>query len=341
MIAPAAPKTLHMVILGAGSVGCYLGGLLMKGGAQLSFIGRERYRAQIAEHGLTLTHFEREPLNFTSVDFRTNYEVLKDADIILCCTKSQDTAEAARAIAKHARPDVQIISFQNGIRNPEVLRESVPNADIVPAIVPFNITPSGPGAFHCGVTGALIVGGNAASALLTAFTAAGQPIIAKTDILAAQWAKMIVNLNNALNTLSGGTLRDGLMQRDYRLALALLVEEALSVAKANGVTPSTFNGRKPEQLLKTLRLPNVIYKLVMQLIVKIDAKARSSMLDDLEAGRISEIDYLQGEIVRHAKMAGVSAPHNARVLELTEAAFAAGVSPNMTGREILEALRAE
>jgi len=189
------------------------------------------------------------------------------------------------------------------------------------------------------VTGALITGENVAPAVLMAFKAAEQPIMAKPDILASQWAKMIVNLNNALNTLSGGTLQHGLLQRDYRLALALLVEEALSVAKANGVTPSTFNGRKPEQLLKTLRLPNFIYKILMQLIVKIDAKARSSMLDDLEAGRISEIDYLQGEIVRHAKKIGQSAPCNARILELTQAAFAAKTSPKMTGREILKALK--
>jgi len=335
----AAPaKSPHMVIFGAGSVGCYLGGLLMQGGATVSFIGRERYAAQIAEHGLTLTHFERAPLSLTAVDFQTAYDPLSTADIILCCTKSQDTAEAARAIAAHARSDVQVISFQNGIRNPSLLAATLPDANIVPAIVPFNITPSGPGTFHCGVTGALIVGGNASPALLEAFEAAGQPIKADPDILAAQWAKMIVNLNNALNTLSGGTLREGLMQRDYRRALALLVEEALRVAQANGVMPSTFNGRKPKQLLKTLRLPNVIYKIVMQLIVKIDARARSSMLDDLEAGRVSEIDYLQGEIVRHAEMAGTHAPHNARILELTQAAFAAGASPKLTGNDILAKL---
>lgn len=338
MNTPRDVKPPLMVVLGAGSVGCYLGGLLVKGGARVSFIGRDKYAAQIAAHGLMLTHFEREPLTLPRIDFRTDYEGLRGADIILCCTKSQDTEDAAKAIAAYARDTVQVISFQNGIRNPELLQSCLPKADIVPAIVPFNITPSGPGRFHCGVTGALIVGRNIHPAVVKAFIIAGQPLKAEPDILAAQWAKMIVNLNNALNALSGKTLRECLLQRDYRLALALVVEEALSVAKANGITPSTFNGRKAEQLIKTLRLPNFMYKIVMQLIVKIDAKARSSMLDDLEAGRMSEIDYLQGEIVRHANMAGIAAPYNARILKLTQSAFAAGVSPHMSGEDILKAL---
>ena len=73
-------------------------------------------------------------------------------------------------------------------------------------------------------------------------------------------------------------------------------------------------------------------------MIKIDAAARSSMLDDLEAGRDPEIDYLQGEIVRLAKKHGRTAPINARMIEAVHAAFAAGASPKMTGKEIREML---
>lgn len=329
----------HFVVLGAGSIGCYLGGLLADSGANVTFIGRARYQAAIKESGLTLTHFFRDPIHLEAVDFQTDNESLKTADVILLCVKSQDTEDSAKLIKKFARPDVQVISFQNGIRNPETLRDVLPKAQIIPAIVPFNVTPTGPGAFHCGTDGALIVGAGVDQRLLSGFEVAGQGIKTDPDILSAQWAKMIVNLNNALNALSGGTLMEGLMQRDYRRALALVINEALQVARANGVTPSTFNGRKPAQLLKTLGLPNFLYKIIMQRIVKIDAKARSSMLDDLEAGRVSEIDYLQGEIVRHAKKAGRAAPFNSKILSLTQAAFAQKKSPRLTGTEILESLK--
>ena len=80
------------------------------------------------------------------------------------------------------------------------------------------------------------------------------------------------------------------------------------------------------------------YRLVMQAIVKIDAKARSSMLDDLEAGRVPEIAYLQGEIVKRAEQLGLSSPHNAAILMAVEQAFAKGESPRLSGSEILALL---
>ena len=149
---------------------------------------------------------------------------------------------------------------------------------------------------------------------------------------------MIVNLNNGLNILSGGSLRDGLFQRDYRRALGKCVEEALHIAKANGVEVGHFNGRSPNALLKILALPNLAYRLVMQAIVKIDAKARSSMLDDLEAGRAPEIAYLQGEIVERAEQVGLSAPYNAAILNAVEQAFNKGQSPRLSGSAILSLL---
>lgn len=331
---------MKIAVLGAGSIGCYLGGLLMAGKADVTLIGRERLAAQIAQHGLTLTHFDRPPLTFSPLDFRTGYDSLRAANIILLCTKSQDTAEAGALIAQYARPGVQVISFQNGIRNPQTLQDILPDASIVPGIVPFNVTSAGPGVFHCGTAGNLAVGPGIDPAVLAAFQAAGHPVHVDPDIVAAQWAKMIVNLNNALNALSGGTLRDGLAQRDYRRALALCVEEGVAVALANGIEPSSFNGRTPAQLLKTLRFPDWLYGLVMQLVVKIDGKARSSMLDDLEGGRISEVEYIQGEIVARAAKAKVPAPYNAKILQITRDAFAAGRSPNMTGAQIYAALPA-
>jgi 2-dehydropantoate 2-reductase len=167
----------------------------------------------------------------------------------------------------------------------------------------------------------------------------GHGVRQSKNILGDQWAKMIVNLNNGLNTLTGRPLRAGLVQRDYRRALALCVEEALHVAKANGVEVGQFNGRPPTALMKILRLPDFAYRIVMQLIVKIDAKARSSMLDDLEAGRESEIAYLQGEIVDRAAKAGLSAPHNAAILSAVMDTFEAKHSPQLSGTEILSLLK--
>ena len=327
-----------IVILGAGSIGCWIGGHLIAGGANVVFIGREKYAAQIAKRGLHLTHFERGSLHCEEVDFQTDEAALKGADIVALCVKSQDTERATLQILKYA-PDAAVISFQNGIRNPETLRAVLPPENIIPAVVPFNVTPTGEGRFHCGTAGDLLVDSyGALEPIFTTLERSGQGVRLSTNVIGDQWAKMIVNLNNGLNTLTGGTLRAGLSQRDYRRVLAICVEESLEVAQQCGVSVGTFNGRSPMALLKTLRLPDFAYRLVMNLVVKIDTKARSSMLDDLEAGRVSEVDYLQGEIVKQAQNLGIEAPHNEAILKAVHQAFLDGESPKMTGVELVALL---
>ena len=326
------------VILGAGSIGCWLGGHLIASGAEVTLIGRDRFASEIAENGLHLTHFERPPIHCDRVDFQTRATAMQGADFIALCVKSQDTETAAQEILQFA-PAAKVISFQNGIRNAESLREVLPPENIIAAIVPFNVTPTTPGGFHCGTAGALLIENTSSAApFISALESGGQPVRLSDDILGDQWAKMIVNLNNGLNTLTGGTLREGLLQRDYRRALAACVEEALEIAEKNNVAVGQFNGRSPAALIKTLRLPDVAYRVIMQTIVKIDAKARSSMLDDLEAGRACEIEYLQGEIVKQAKRVSFAAPNNAAILDAVEAAFAKGKSPELSGAEIYELL---
>jgi 2-dehydropantoate 2-reductase len=146
-------------------------------------------------------------------------------------------------------------------------------------------------------------------------------------------------LNNALNTLSGSTLRNGFLQRDYRLAFATLIGEGLSVAKAKGIKMGKFNGRSPTLLKMILKLPDHIYQILMDRLVKIDAKARSSMLDDLEAGRTSEIEYLQGEIVRQGTALNVDISANSNVLKAVKKAFRFGTSPSLSGSDILKLIK--
>ena len=334
---------MNIAIFGAGSIGCYLGGQLAHAGAVVTFIGRQRFKSEIEKHGLTLTHYERDEINLMAdqIIFSLDPRDIAPADIILLTTKSQDTAEAAKAIKAHAKNDAIIISFQNGVSNPSVLRERL-SQPILGAVVPFNVTGTGPGRFHCGTEGDLTVQSMddlRLRVLQGLFKETGQGLIISENILAVQWGKLLVNLNNAFNTLTGGTLREGLLQRDYRRALTLVVEEGLSVARGAGIEPAAFGKVDAAKMIKILRLPNFIYKIIMNKIVKIDAAARSSMLDDLEMGRVSEIDYLQGEIVRVAYKTGQAAPYNKIIYGLVNEAFSNGKSPKISGKDIYNRLK--
>ena len=333
---------LQIAIFGAGSIGCYLGGQLAHAGANVTFIGRQRFKSEIDDNGLTLTHFERDEMKLSPNQFTFSLDPsdIAAADIILLTTKSQDTAEAAKIIKAHAKDKAIIISFQNGVSNPEVLREIL-SQTVLGAVVPFNVTGKGPGRFHCGTEGELSIESHDSAQLTdlkSAFAAAGQGVNFYDDIQAVQWGKLLVNLNNALNTLTGSTLKQGLLQRDYRKALAMVIGEALNVVRGAGIEPADFGKASPAKMIKILRLPNFLYAGIMNKIVKIDAAARSSMLDDLEMGRVSEIDYLQGEIVRLAETTGQSAPYNAAIYRAVQNAFKVGKSPKMSGKDIYQYL---
>ena len=335
---------MKIVILGAGSVGCYLGGLLLAAGQEVRFIGRKSAQTRHQSHGLSLTHFSRPAIKIDAelIDFQTQPEALAGADVVALCTKSQDSAAAAAQIKAHCRADIGVISFQNGISNGPILKSALERAQILSAIVSFNITPIDEAGYHCGTQGDLVIEAGVQAELgdiIAAFQSSGQSVRLSDNIIGDQWAKMIVNLNNGLNTLWGGPLRSGLAQRDYRRAFTQLIIEAMHIAKGHDITLGLFNGRSPEKLLRVMSMPDFAYSWLMRFILKIDAQARSSMLDDLEAGRACEIDYLQGEIIRQADLIGQRAPANQAILDAVKTAFEARQSPQLSGRQILDLLK--
>lgn len=335
------PTKLSVAILGAGSIGCYVGGQLAHGGAAVTFIGRERFQRDLEGNGLSLTHFQNPEISVppTGFTFVTDPLGLANADIILVCVKSQDSETAAKDIQNYADKKAVVISFQNGVSNADVLQAGLPDHTVLGGVVPFNVTGTGPGRFHSGTEGDLIVQAlddTRVAALEIAFAVSGQRLKLVSDIKAVQWGKLMVNLNNALNALTGGTLHQGLSQTAYRQSLANMIDEALGVLKDAGITPKQFGKASIEKTVKILRLPSPLFKIVMALILRVDKTARSSMLDDLELGRGTEIDYLQGEIVRLAETTGQSAPINQAIMMAVKDAFDKGQSPKLTGRDILE-----
>ncbi len=339
----SAIKNLKVSVLGAGSIGCYVGGYLQSVGCQVTFIGRSRVKWDVDLRGLTLTHYRRKPIDLRREDmkYEMGYDNLDSADVILICVKSQDTAAIAETIAENLTTTPLLISLQNGVNNQHVLEHQT-GLLTLGAIVPFNVTPVHRGEFHCGTEGKLLIEASDDSRLATVVKAFRKSKMgAKTtpNIADYQWGKLLVNLNNALSALSGGTLREGLSQKDYRLTLAAMMEEGLEICQGAGLNPKTFGKASIHRTISILRLPNIAFGPIMSAILKIDANARSSMLDDLEGGKDSEVDFLQGEIVRLATSTGQYAQINGIVLQQVYAAFKAHQSPNMSGQEMLELIQ--
>src|ERR1700742_4147442 len=138
-----------IVVAGAGSIGCFVGGLLAAAGRRVSFLARPRVIAEIERFGLTLTTLEGSSWHVASQQLKLaeDPKILGDASIVLVTVKSADTVEIADAIARHAPSDAIIISLQNGISNVAVLRDRLPGMTVLAAMVPFNVVAAGAGRF--------------------------------------------------------------------------------------------------------------------------------------------------------------------------------------------------
>ena len=313
----------HVGIVGAGSIGCFVGGHLCRSGVKVTLLGRQRLKDAVAEHGLRFTDLSNANWTLTPdvIPVTTSAADLADCDMLIVCTKSADTAQAARQLAGVISDEAMLVSLQNGVRNPHILREELPAHTVLAAMVPYNVVWDEPAHFHNGTSGQLEFS-HGAEPLVEALNAAGLEAVIAPDIVGVQWGKLVINLNNATNALSGLPLKAQLADRDLRRVTAAAQLEALGVLKKAGVAVRRSGRLLPNLTPHGLRMPTWLFNRVAAQMVKIDPQARSSMWDDLHRGRPTEVDYLNGEVVRLAEAHGLQAPINARICELIHAAEA-------------------
>ncbi len=310
-------------IYGAGAIGCYLGGRLAAAGIEVGFIGRPGIGEELRQHGLTATHYDgrdwRVPLD--AITFSTEPGAAAAADLVLVTVKSGATAQAAAELAGVLGPNAVVISFQNGIGNGDTLRKALPGRSVLAGMVPFNVVRRRPGAYHQASEGEPEVEDSSALVpFLADFTRAGFALRRHRDMVPVQWAKLLLNLNNAVNALSGLPLQQELAQRDYRRCLALAQAEALALLAQAGIRPARLTPLPAGWIPALLRLPDALFARLARKMLATDPLARSSMADDLAAGRPTEVDWINGEVVHLAQRLGRQAPVNKRLVALVKAA---------------------
>ncbi|MBW8846166.1 MAG: 2-dehydropantoate 2-reductase [Burkholderiales bacterium] len=311
--------------MGAGSVGCFVGGLTQLAGVPVHFVGRPRVLTGLRKNGLRLTDQDGLDRRIPALELRLHEQPpagLKP-DLVLLCVKSGATAEAATALGLTLPVGTPVVSLQNGLGNAALARATVQQLHWHAGMVPYNVAELAPGHYHRGTGGALAAEGSAEDTALAAWQTAlarvGMTLQLHANLAPVQWGKLLLNLNNPVNALSGRPLRDELLQRGYRRVLAALQEEALNLLDAAQRPVAQLTPLPPRRLLTLLRLPTPLFRLAAARMLRIDAKARSSMADDLAAGRTTEIDALCGEVVRLAKELHRTAPLSTRMQSLVEA----------------------
>jgi 2-dehydropantoate 2-reductase len=325
-----------IAIFGAGAIGCWVGGRLAAGGADVLLVGRARVMDELSG-GLHVSELGGREARVTP-KVTIDPKDAASAKIVLVTVKSAQTAEAGATLAAVLPPDAVVVSLQNGVRNADVLRAALSDRRTLAAMVPFNVVRRGPGSYHRASGGALRIDDDpAATPLLDACRAGGLPIEPRRDMLAVQWAKLVMNLNNAINALSGQPLAAELADRGFRRCLAAAQREALGLLALAKQDVAKLTAIPPRWMPRLLEVPDRVFKLLAARVVAIDPHARSSMWDDFEAKRPTEIDYLQGEVVTLAERLGQPAPINRTLVRLVREAEAGG-KRDFTAGELRAAL---
>lgn len=321
---------LPITIAGAGSVGCYVGGRLAAAGRTVILLTRPALAGSIARHGLKASDLEGHTVKIAPDQLALSTdpsEALANAKLVLVSVKSHDTDAMAALIAAHAPAAALAVSLQNGVSNASILRRRLGADRVVDAMVPYNVVQTRPNdaapRFHRASGGVLLIE-KKVSGLQAILDVPHLPVAEHDDIEAVLWGKLLVNLNNGLNALSGLPLVEQFGDRRWRLLVARQLGEGVAVLKAAGIRYAPYEGVPQLALALALRLPDPLFRVLAKGMLSMDKEARSSMWEDLEARRRTEIDQLQGEIIRLADQVRRPAPLNRRVLGLIKEAEKAG-----------------
>jgi 2-dehydropantoate 2-reductase len=311
----------RVAVVGAGAVGGYFGGMLARAGVRVTLIGRPAHVAVWNRDGLFV-----DSVNFQErirVEASTDIAASADADLVLFSVKSLDTEETARQLVRHVRGDALILSLQNGVDNVERIRAAAA-LDPIAAVVYVASSMPAPGCVKHGGRGDLLIGDlpgrekpsrEAAVANVAAlFETAGVPCRVSPDIQADLWTKLITNAGlNGISAVVGATYGEVVAIPESRETIRQMVNECVAVARASGVS-----------------LPEVDFaESVLQFGERV-GQVFASTAQDLERRKPTEIDALNGFVVRRGTELGVATPVNQAILalvKLREAQFERAATP--------------
>lgn len=286
-------------VMGAGAVGCYYGGMLARAGHEVVLVGRPTHVEALQQRGLRLqtAAFDVE----LPVRASTDAAALIDAALVLFCVKSTDTEAAGLELRDHLASDALVLSLQNGVDNAERLQALV-GVPVWPAVVYVAAEMAGPGHVKHNGRGELVIGPTAvhgtpgtleAAGLLALLGDAGVPAETGDNVAGVLWAKLVLNCAyNALSALTNLPYGPLVAREGIARVMDDLVAECLAVAAADGV-----------------RIPGEVPASVRRIAQTMPAQF-SSTAQDLRRGRRSEIDHLNGYVVRRGEASGTPTPVN-------------------------------
>jgi 2-dehydropantoate 2-reductase len=297
----------RIAVVGAGAVGGYFGGMLARAGAPVVMIGRPPFVEAVKANGLFLDTLQFQET--VRVEASTNLGAAHGAEIVLFCVKTTDNAPTARALAPLLAQGAIVVSLQNGVDNAEQIRTAAGIYALRCVVYVAASIPEPGRVKHVG-RGDLVFGpkSDKVDRLAVLFARAGVPCRISDNIEGELWTKLIWNC--ALNAISAlGRAKYGQIadSADARKLVEMAVYEVLAVGHAAGIHPPGLEDPKAA-LAGALKIATQM------------AEALSSTAQDMNRGKRTEIDSLNGYITRRGAELGVPTPVNRALYTLVKLA---------------------
>ena len=304
MTSEAWPK---IAVVGAGAVGGYFGGMLARAGAPVVFIGRPAFVEAVKRNRLYLDTVQFKET--VKVEASTELSAAREAEIVLFCVKTTDTAATARELAPLLAKGALVLSMQNGVDNAGQIHAASGLHALAAAVYVAASVPSPGTVKHVG-RGDLVVGPKsvATERVAAIFERAGVACKISDHLPTELWTKLLWNCGlNAISALGKATYGDIVASEDARQLVEGVIFEVLFVAKAAGVHLPLFDDPKSAM--------TGAYKVAESM-----KATRSSTAQDLMRGKKTEIDSLNGFIVSKGRELGVPTPINHALFTLVKLA---------------------
>lgn len=308
---------MRIGVIGAGAVGGALAALLDRAGHDVEVTARGDHLDAIQNEGLQLTGAWGD----WTAEVEAGEVLAHGPELVIVATKAQDAVAAMRENLPVLR-GAPVLVVQNGLEGIRSATEVAPRSDIIGGLATFATSYLSPGVVTVTATGTIVVGVLGDQDLPARYVARILDPVVPTAVIqnfeGAQWTKLVINQVNALPAITGLSVQEVVAHPGLRRIMTASIRETVRVGRASGVRFEPIQGLGPGLLRFVGGAPLGVGAILPRLFA---ARAGTvpnpgSTLQSIRRGQATEIDYLNGAVVRAAEAIGASAPVNAALVEL-------------------------
>ena len=314
---------MRIAIYGAGSLGTILGAFISKAGIEIELINRNKAHVEALKNNgaqvVGTLQFRQPVVAYTPDEMNGLY------DIVFLMTKQQHNKEVVQKLNSHLAPDGVLVTFQNGL--PEMqIAEILGEERVLGCTVAWGATMKEPGV--CELTSepdALSFSLGAISEKRSKHFATVKDLLERMgtvdveeNFLGTRWSKLLINAAfSGMSAVLGCTFGEAAGPRDSRRVVQALIKECIDVCEAGGIRIEPVQGK---DIVKLLNYTNPIKKafsfFIIPIAIRKHAKLKASMLQDIEKGKLTEVDAINGAVSEYGRKVGCPTPMNDRVVDI-------------------------